>query len=48
VLLTGMLIEKVEDYVSILFLPLYFASSGLNTQLASINNAVAGMILDQY
>lgn len=40
---TGMLIEKIEDYVSILFLPLYFAYSGLQTQLTSINSGTAGM-----
>ena len=39
----GMLIEKIEDYVSILFLPLYFAYSGLQTQLSSINSGTAGM-----
>lgn len=38
-----MLIEKIEDYVSILFLPLYFAYSGLKTKLTSINSGTAGM-----
>lgn len=38
-----MLIEKIEDYVSILFLPLYFASSGLKTHLSAVNNGTAGM-----
>jgi len=41
----GMLIEKIEDYVSILFLPLYFAYSGLQTQLSSINSGTAVGIL---
>eukprot|EP00850_Spirogloea_muscicola_P018725 SM000175S03272 [mRNA] locus=s175:68084:73087:+ [translate_table: standard] len=31
------IIEKIEDFNSILFLPLYFASSGLNTKLQSIH-----------
>ncbi|CAM6087532.1 unnamed protein product [Calypogeia fissa] len=40
------LIEKVEDYVSILLLPLYFASSGLNVELNSISNGkVVGAFL---
>ncbi|KAI8901773.1 Cation/H+ exchanger [Globomyces pollinis-pini] len=30
--------EKLEDMVSILFLPLYFAYSGLNTQLGELND----------
>jgi Kef-type K+ transport system membrane component KefB len=34
----GMLREKIEDYVSILFLPLYFASSGLKTNLSAIKS----------
>ncbi|KAL3681345.1 hypothetical protein R1sor_024301 [Riccia sorocarpa] len=34
----GLLIEKVEDYVSILLLPLYFTSSGLKTDLSSLNS----------
>ncbi|XVE96008.1 hypothetical protein REPUB_Repub02eG0184600 [Reevesia pubescens] len=32
----GVLIEKIEDIVSGLFLPLYFASSGLKTNVAAI------------
>ncbi|KAJ7529302.1 hypothetical protein O6H91_15G043100 [Diphasiastrum complanatum] len=35
----GVICQKVEDYVSILLLPLYFASSGLKTKLSAINNA---------
>jgi Kef-type K+ transport system membrane component KefB len=35
----GMLIEKVEDLVSGLFLPLYFVSSGLKTNVATISGA---------
>ncbi|XP_076951879.1 cation/H(+) antiporter 18-like [Bidens hawaiensis] len=35
----GALVEKVEDLVSGLFLPLYFVSSGLKTDVASINGA---------
>ncbi|XP_059662258.1 cation/H(+) antiporter 18-like [Cornus florida] len=34
--LAGALVEKVEDLVSGLFLPLYFVSSGLKTNVASI------------
>ncbi|KAF6172956.1 hypothetical protein GIB67_006332 [Kingdonia uniflora] len=34
--LAGALVEKVEDLVSGLFLPLYFASSGLKTNVATI------------
>ncbi|KAF3448648.1 hypothetical protein FNV43_RR09361 [Rhamnella rubrinervis] len=33
----GALVEKVEDLVSGLFLPLYFASSGLKTNVATIS-----------
>lgn len=33
---TGRLIERIEDFVSGLLLPLYFASSGLKTNVASI------------
>lgn len=37
--------EKIEDLVSILFLPLYFAYSGLNTRIDQLDNGVAwGMI----
>jgi Kef-type K+ transport system membrane component KefB len=32
----GALVEKVEDFASMLFLPLYFADSGLKTNVASI------------
>ncbi|XP_057969296.1 cation/H(+) antiporter 18-like [Malania oleifera] len=35
----GALVEKVEDLVSGLFLPLYFVSSGLKTNVASISGA---------
>lgn len=35
----GVLIEKVEDLVSSLFLPLYFVSSGLKTNVATISGA---------
>ncbi|KAK4802529.1 hypothetical protein SAY86_000732 [Trapa natans] len=35
----GILIEKIEDLVSGLFLPLYFASSGLKTNVATIEGA---------
>ncbi|CAK9147710.1 unnamed protein product [Ilex paraguariensis] len=35
----GALVEKVEDLVSGLFLPLYFVSSGLKTNVASIHGA---------
>eukprot|EP00250_Pteridium_aquilinum_P017656 c23721_g1_i1 orf=28-2427(-) len=34
-----MLIEKVEDFVTVLMLPLFFASSGLKTNLGSMNSA---------
>lgn len=37
--LAGVLIEKVEDLVSGLFLPLYFVSSGLKTNVATISGA---------
>ncbi|KAH7442334.1 hypothetical protein KP509_03G083000 [Ceratopteris richardii] len=33
-----MLVEKIEDFVSVLMLPLFFASSGLKTNLATINS----------
>ncbi|KAG9460038.1 hypothetical protein H6P81_004546 [Aristolochia fimbriata] len=36
---TGILIEKIEDLVSSLFLPLYFVSSGLKTNVATIRGA---------
>ncbi|PPE00650.1 hypothetical protein GOBAR_DD02313 [Gossypium barbadense] len=35
----GALVEKVEDLVSGLFLPLYFVSSGLKTNIATIQGA---------
>lgn len=35
----GALVEKVEDLVSGLFLPLYFVSSGLKTNVATIHGA---------
>ncbi|RWR93237.1 cation/H+ antiporter 18 [Cinnamomum micranthum f. kanehirae] len=35
----GALVDKVEDLVSSLFLPLYFASSGLKTNMATIQGA---------
>ena len=35
------MIEKIEDLVSIVFLPLYFAYSGLNTSLGLINTGEA-------
>ncbi|KAL3635652.1 Cation/H(+) antiporter 18 [Castilleja foliolosa] len=35
----GALVEKVEDLVSSLFLPLYFVSSGLKTNVATIQGA---------
>lgn len=35
----GALVEKVEDLVSGLFLPLYFVSSGLKTDVATIHGA---------
>ncbi|CAN4075907.1 unnamed protein product [Withania somnifera] len=36
---SGALVEKVEDLVSGLFLPLYFVSSGLKTNIATIQGA---------
>lgn len=42
----GMLIEKIEDFVSGLLLPLYFASSGLKTNVATIHGGTAwGMLV---
>ncbi|KAH9303903.1 hypothetical protein KI387_008307, partial [Taxus chinensis] len=35
----GMLIEKIEDFVGVLFLPLYFASSGLKTNVSAVSSA---------
>lgn len=37
--LAGALVEKVEDLVSSLFLPLYFVSSGLKTNITTIQGA---------
>ncbi|KGN53371.1 cation/H(+) antiporter 18 [Cucumis sativus] len=37
--LVGALVEKIEDLVSSLFLPLYFVSSGLKTNVATIQGA---------
>lgn len=34
-----MLIEKIEDFVTVMMLPLFFASSGLKTNLGSLNSA---------
>ncbi|KHN33866.1 Cation/H(+) antiporter 19 [Glycine soja] len=42
----GALIEKIEDLVMSLFLPLYFVSSGLKTDVASISGALSwGMLV---
>lgn len=41
----GVLIEKLEDLVSGLFLPLYFASSGLKTNVATIKGGVSWALL---
>ncbi|GLJ05838.1 hypothetical protein SUGI_0026410 [Cryptomeria japonica] len=35
----GMLIEKIEDFVGVLLLPLYFASSGLKTNISTVSGA---------
>ena len=37
----GMLIEKIEDFVSALLLPLYFSSSGLKTNIATIHGSTS-------
>jgi Kef-type K+ transport system membrane component KefB len=43
---TGRLIERIEDFVSGLLLPLYFASSGLKTNVASIKDGKSwGLLL---
>lgn len=34
------LTEKVEDLITVLFLPLYFALSGLNTNLGLLNDGI--------
>ncbi|KAL5992047.1 Cation/H(+) antiporter 20 [Asimina triloba] len=41
----GRLIERIEDFVSGLLLPLYFASSGLKTNVATIKGAEAWGLL---
>lgn len=41
----GALVEKVEDLVSGLFLPLYFVSSGLKTNIATISGAQSWALL---
>ncbi|XP_061361723.1 cation/H(+) antiporter 19 [Gastrolobium bilobum] len=41
----GVLIEKIEDLVSGLFLPLYFVSSGLKTNVATISGGVSWALL---
>ncbi|XP_076925408.1 cation/H(+) antiporter 18-like [Bidens hawaiensis] len=41
----GALVEKVEDLVSGLFLPLYFVSSGLKTNVATIQGAESWCLL---
>jgi len=34
------LTEKIEDIVTVLFLPLYFALSGLNTNIGLLNDGI--------
>ncbi|CAN6551101.1 unnamed protein product [Malus baccata var. baccata] len=41
----GVLIEKIEDLVSGLFLPLYFVSSGLKTNVATISGGQSWALL---
>ena len=41
----GVLIEKIEDLVSGIFLPLYFVSSGLKTNVATINGSLSWALL---
>lgn len=41
----GVLIEKVEDLISGLFLPLYFVSSGLKTNIAAISSGTSWALL---
>lgn len=41
----GLLIEKIEDFVSGLLLPLYFASSGLKTNIATIHGTTSWGLL---
>ncbi|MQM18972.1 hypothetical protein Taro_051972 [Colocasia esculenta] len=43
--LAGALIEKIEDLVSGLFLPLYFVSSGLKTNVATISGGRSWALL---
>ncbi|KAK7264829.1 hypothetical protein RJT34_32441 [Clitoria ternatea] len=42
---SGVLIEKIEDLVSGLFLPLYFVSSGLKTNVTTISGGVSWALL---
>lgn len=42
---SGVLIEKIEDLVSGLFLPLYFVSSGLKTNVATISGGLSWAML---
>ncbi|KAG4929495.1 hypothetical protein AAZX31_17G042300 [Glycine max] len=42
---SGVLIEKIEDLVSGLFLPLFFVSSGLKTNVASISGGLSWAML---
>ncbi|XP_031497606.1 cation/H(+) antiporter 19-like [Nymphaea colorata] len=41
----GVLVEKIEDLVSGLFLPLYFVSSGLKTNVATIEGGLSWALL---
>ncbi|KAK6126094.1 hypothetical protein DH2020_040208 [Rehmannia glutinosa] len=41
----GRLMERIEDFVSCLLLPLYFASSGLKTDVAKLNGGEAWGLL---
>ncbi|KAI5071070.1 hypothetical protein GOP47_0013321 [Adiantum capillus-veneris] len=41
----ALLIEKIEDFVTILMLPLYFATSGLKTNIDSIHGVQSGGLL---
>ncbi|XP_061340582.1 cation/H(+) antiporter 19-like [Gastrolobium bilobum] len=43
--LAGVLTEKIEDLVMGLFLPLYFVSSGLKTNVATISGALSWALL---
>ncbi|KAK7388331.1 hypothetical protein VNO78_23145 [Psophocarpus tetragonolobus] len=42
---SGVLIEKIEDLVSGIFLPLYFVSSGLKTNVATIRGGMSWAML---